>query len=112
LKYAKVLAKTSHLKHSSGRDGKVGENLAMGTKNDYDTERLIYLWTKEKKNYIPGKKFPNVSRTGNWKDVAHYTQIVWRNTSKVGCGVATNTKWKILVCHYTSAGNWIGSYPY
>jgi len=109
--YARVLAKTSHLKHSTNR-GNVGENLSMGTLNAYGTKELIYLWINEKRHYISGKKFPNTSTTGNWKDTAHYTQMVWRTTTQVGCGVATNSKWRFMVCRYKRAGNIVGQYPY
>ena len=33
-------------------------------------------------------KFPHVSSTGNWQDVGHYTQVIWRNTREIGCAVA------------------------
>jgi len=109
--YAEVLAGTSHLKHSTDRVN-TGENLSMGTLNVYDTEMLIDLWINEKRHYIPGAKFPHTSTTGNWKDVAHYTQMVWRETTEVGCGVATNEKWRFMVCRYKRAGNIVGQYPY
>ena len=111
LKYAKVLAGTSHLKHSTNRKN-IGENLAMGTKNAYDLSQLMFLWTNEKRNFISGRKLPNVSRTGNWKDVAHYTQIVWRTTKQVGCAITENKKWRFLVCHYKGIGNFMNAYPY
>jgi len=110
--YAKVLAGTSHLKHSTNRPSNIGENLSMGTKNTYDTEKLIGLWINEKRNFISGRKFPNISRTGNWKDVAHYSLMVWRATTQVGCGVATNNKWRFMVCRYKRGGNISGQYPY
>jgi len=110
LKYAKTLANRNGLGHSKGRNN-IGENLAMGTSRTFDHLALIGLWTKEKKNFM-NKKWPNVSRTGNWKDVAHYSQIVWRNTKQVGCGVATNSKNRFIVCHYKPTGNWVGSFAY
>ena len=51
----------------------------------------------------------------------HYTQVVWRNSTLVGCGIkscSTNTpfgaqfpNWYIVVCNYSPAGN-NGSRPY
>jgi len=110
--YASKLAKTSHLVHSTDRASNVGENLSMGTLNTYDTEKLIGLWTNEKRNFISGRKFPNISKTGNWKDVAHYSLMVWRTTTQVGCGTATNSKWRFMVCRYKRGGNISGQYPY
>jgi len=109
-KWANTLAGRNGLGHSKGRN-RIGENLAMGTKNAYDTARLISLWTNEKK-YFRNKKWPNVSTTGNWKDVAHYSQIVWANTKEVGCAVTENNKNKFIVCHYKPAGNWVGDLAY
>ena len=110
LKWANNLANKNSLAHSQGRN-KIGENLAMGSKNAYDTFRLIELWTNEKK-YYKNNKWPNTSSTGNWKDVAHYSQIVWRNTKEVGCAVAENTKNKFIVCQYKPSGNWVGDKAY
>jgi pathogenesis-related protein 1 len=46
----------------------------------------------------------------------HYTQIVWRSTTLVGCGVATcqngNFKTDIWICNYSPAGNYVGEAPY
>jgi pathogenesis-related protein 1 len=46
----------------------------------------------------------------------HYTAIVWRNTTEVGCGVATCNEggiaWDIWFCNYAPAGNVVGQKPY
>jgi len=43
----------------------------------------------------------------------HYTQIVWRNTTELGCGKALCVdKAQLWVCHYAPAGNFIGQKPY
>jgi hypothetical protein len=46
----------------------------------------------------------------------HYTQVVWRKTTQVGCGVSTCTKggemWDIWICNYSPAGNFVGQNPY
>ncbi len=41
----------------------------------------------------------------------HYTQVVWKDSAKVGCGInrAVTGKWKtIFVCNYDPAGNYPG----
>jgi pathogenesis-related protein 1 len=46
----------------------------------------------------------------------HYTQIVWRKTMQLGCGVATCMNGKatedIWICNYAPAGNIVGQLPY
>ncbi len=43
----------------------------------------------------------------------HYTQVVWQNTTKVGCGMATcNDNAQIWVCQYNPRGNMVGQKPY
>jgi hypothetical protein len=50
-----------------------------------------------------------------WKVCGHYTQIIWEDTTKVGCGFAKSTtdyggEW--VVCRYEAPGNYIGQKPY
>ena len=51
------------------------------------------------------KTFPNVSRTGRWKDVAHYTQMIWKGTTNVGCAMHVAAGRTYLICRYSPPGN-------
>ena len=42
----------------------------------------------------------------------HYTQLVWRDTKQLGCGVARHARIEIWVCDYNPPGNWVGQRPY
>jgi len=44
----------------------------------------------------------------------HYTAVVWRNTTSVGCGVANcgDGLRSIWVCQYSPPGNVVGQRPY
>jgi pathogenesis-related protein 1 len=42
----------------------------------------------------------------------HYTQIVWRNTNTVGCGVSFSSFREVWVCEYSPPGNYVGQRPY
>ena len=43
----------------------------------------------------------------------HYTQIVWRDTRRVGCArVVCADKGQVWVCSYDPPGNFIGQKPY
>ncbi|WP_395624159.1 CAP domain-containing protein [Sphingomonas daechungensis] len=104
--YGPVLARIGRLKHSP-RSGRAGqhENLWMGTRGAYSPEQMVGNWIAERANYRPGMPFPYVSRTGNWADVGHYTQMVWRNTTRVGCAIYPSHQWDYLICRYSPPGN-------
>ena len=68
---------------------------------------MIGLLVDERRYFRPGR-FPTVSRTGDWSHVAHYTQIVWPATQRVGCATAANRSNDYLVCRYLPAGNVVG----
>jgi hypothetical protein len=103
--YALQLALTNNFHHSDRRARpNVGENLWMGSHGYFSYEAMVGGWASEKRFFVPGT-FPNNSRTGNWFDVAHYTQIVWPTTTRVGCALASNARNDFLVCRYSPAGN-------
>ena len=103
--YAQQMAITGVFAHSdrSKRPG-TGENLWMGSHGYFSFEAMVGGWSAEKRYFIPGV-FPNNSRTGNWADVGHYTQMIWPTTQRVGCAVATAHSTDYLVCRYANAGN-------
>lgn len=88
-----------------------GENLWAGTRGYYSPEAMVDAWIREKQYFKPGA-FPNVSTTGNFEDVGHYTQLVWRETGEVGCARAASGGEDILVCRYSDAGNYMGEKPF
>ena len=110
--WAQKLAGEGWLRHASqAENGGAGENLWMGSAGYYAPETMISAFLEERSLYRPGT-FPNVSRTGNWQDVGHYTQIVWRDTREVGCAVASDGREDFLVCRYWPSGNWMGQVPF
>jgi hypothetical protein len=108
--WADHLAATHDPQHDPTTDE--GENLAWGTPGAFTMWQLASLWTAEQPNFIPGEPFGNeASKTGNWVDIGHYTQIIWWNTAAVGCAMASDTSYDYLVCRYAPAGNVWGQYP-
>lgn len=107
-RWADHLAATGAFEHApESRSHPEGENIWAGTKGYYPLEARVAAWIREKQNYKPGT-FPDNSVTGKVADVGHYTQLMWRDTHDVGCAVATGSREDVLVCRYSSAGNYVG----
>lgn len=108
LAYSEVLAANGRFEHSANDDRRgQGENLWRGTAGAFGHDRMFSGWYNEKEHFVPGR-FPDVSRTNNWADVGHYTQIIWRTTTRIGCGVATGNGWDVVTCRYAPPGNVVG----
>lgn len=101
----------------SHADG-VGENLFWASPLTYSTgktelqavspTKTATSWGDEKKDYSYSS---NTCAAG--KICGHYTQVVWKNTTDVGCGKAIcSDKSQVWVCQYAPAGNYIGQKPY
>ena len=84
-----------------------GENLWMGARGTYSVEEMVSSWAAERRLFKPGF-FPDVSASGHWQDIAHYTQLVWPGTSRVGCALHRSERWDFLVCRYAPTGNVVG----
>ncbi|CAI4563401.1 AQG_2a_G0029410.mRNA.1.CDS.1 [Saccharomyces cerevisiae] len=86
------------LTHSGGP---YGENLALG----YDGPAAVDAWYNEISNY-------DFSNPGFSSNTGHFTQIVWKSTTQVGCGIKTcGGAWgDYVICSYDPAGNYEGEY--
>lgn len=110
--YAKELLARAELAHApeARRKGQ-GENLWQGTAGAWDPDGMIGMFLDERR-YFRAAAFPDISLTGAWKDVGHYSQIVWRDTKEVGCAIETGGGNDVLVCRYLPAGNVFGQRPF
>lgn len=107
-KWAEQLARENTMRHSSqDTRGRTGENLWMGTSGYFPAAKMVGYFVDEKRFFRAGR-FPDVSTTGRWADVGHYTQIVWAGTREVGCAKASNGHNDVLVCRYYPGGNVLG----
>jgi hypothetical protein len=110
--YAESLAETRRFQHSQRLAGRPveGENLWMGTLRAYSYGDMVDAWIDECREFKRGQ-FPNLSLTGSWHDVGHYTQMIWAGTKSVGCAIASNETDEYMVCRYYPAGNVWGHDP-
>lgn len=81
----------------------VGENLYSGT----DVLHGIALFADERLLYDFGTEIEEDTFT----PIGHYTQMVWEDTTDVGCAVGNCGMWR-TVCWYGPAGNYLGEAPY
>lgn len=87
--------------------GPWGENLVAGT-GAFPIPAAVGLWVDEEAEY----DLDNPS-------ASHFTQVVWKSTTEVGCAVAScegifaanlgNATY--YVCEYFPAGNVVGQFP-
>ena len=78
--WADQLAALGRLEHTGP-----GQNLAMATSGFQTPAQLVDFWGAERR-YFRNGIFPAISSTGNWMDVGHYSQIVWRERAKSAVG--------------------------
>ncbi len=96
-KSAEKFAKTCPTGHSKLP---YGENMAMATYVQ-QPQNVVQRWYSEESKY--NYKVPKYSR-----ETGHFTQLVWKDTTEVGCAQVSNCggKWSdIVVCEYDPAGN-------
>lgn len=106
--WAQQLARQGSLTHASREQrGQAGENLWMGPAERFSAQTIFGTFLAEKRHFTNGV-FPNVSKTGRWRDVGHYTQVIWRGSREMGCAAVRNERDEFLVCRYWPAGNWHG----
>ncbi len=87
------------------RKSPYGENLFEISGGGASPAQVVNDWASEARDY---QYSTNTCR----KVCGHYTQIVWRNTKRVGCAVARRKRTEVWVCNYDPPGNWIGKRPY
>lgn len=73
-------------------------------------EDVVASWASEKQWYDADT---NECQAPKGASCGHYTQIVWADTTAVGCGMSVcESQGQIWVCDYYPAGNIAGQRPY
>ena len=92
-----------------------GENIAEFGGKAATPEEVVTAWASEGACYTYGPITANDScpcTPSSGGACGHYTQVVWRGTTEVGCGVATCPGKEVWVCNYKPPGNILGQKPY
>jgi len=112
-KWADSLSKSCVPSHASVsvRNGK-GENIWAGYGYGvWSVSEMVSGWILEKQNYIY-----NTNTCAPGAMCGHYTQVVWNETTEIGCGITScsegGEQGKIFVCRYSPAGNVPNKKPY
>ncbi|KAL9250541.1 Pathogenesis-related protein [Drosera capensis] len=89
--------------------GPYGENIFWGSGSDWTPGLAVEAWMNEKQYY---DYYTNSCIDG--QDCGHYTQIVWRSSTQLGCArvVCENGAGVFITCNYDPPGNYIGERPY
>ncbi|XP_039277648.1 venom allergen 5.02-like isoform X3 [Nilaparvata lugens] len=108
-------------KHDDDRGENIGQNMYIvhyggpHTKRHHNFTKVIISWYGEHVFYRY-KKLQKGDSNDRRTQTGHFTQVVWANTNKVGCGFASfleNKQDQILyVCNYAPSGNYKEEYPY
>lgn len=102
--YGPELAQYGRPVHSSRKGRETSRENLLQALRGTPVDKMVAVWTAERQHFVPGT-FPNVSRTGNWADVGHYTQMVWRGTTHIGCAIYRGGQFDWLICRYSPPGN-------
>ena len=118
--YADEIAKSGIWDHdpknrNGYENGPYGENLFTATYQP-SLKRATQAWIAEKADYHYGK-VGDSSTCNTGKVCGHYTQVIWKETLEVGCGISqyqtgAHKDWYVVVCKYKKPGNYIGHTPY
>lgn len=70
--------------------------------------QIVNAWAEEEAFY---NYQTNQCQSG--EDCGHYTQMVWKESRKLGCAIAVcKNKAQLWVCNYDPPGNYYGERPY
>lgn len=118
--WADELKQSNHcrMRHSQPQ-GRYGENLFWASAlvwsdgrrelSQVPAKQPVDSWGSERADY---NHTNNSCRPG--KVCGHYTQLVWKTSTRVGCAkaVCEDSREQVWVCHYQPAGNVVGHRPY
>lgn len=101
--WADTIARSDQMKHR--QPNKYGENIFWMSGGQVTGEMVTNSWYNEIKDY-------NYSRPGFSMKTGHFTQVVWKDSTQIGCGLAKSRRGgTYVVCNYNPPGNYQGRFP-
>lgn len=104
---ARYYANKGDIDHKCPYKARAGENLywtsATDTGEEFDVNDAITLWYNEIKDYDFNRN--DAKKGKEFKDIGHFTQLVWNGTKKLGIGIAKVAKGTYVVALYDPHGN-------
>ncbi|CCX05055.1 CAP domain-containing protein [Pyronema domesticum] len=94
---AQLWANRCQFAHSRGN---YGENLAMGHRT---ASLAVQEWVNERSSY-------NYNYGDFSAATGHFTQVVWKGSTRLGCGARLCGRQWLYVCRYQSPGNFRGRF--
>lgn len=105
--WAKQRKSDCKMTHSGGP---YGENIFWYQRSEnWSPSRVVAKWMDESFNY---DRMTNTCKSGEM--CGHYTQIIWRTTTAVGCILTKcdNNRGFLVICEYSPSGNYEGESPF
>lgn len=112
---AQIIASSCQYGHNvTAGGGGYGQNIGAGAPPD-EIEKMItnQMYNDEMEDYPGYKTEPDMFKFEKW---GHFSQIVWKSTTRVGCftqhctgglgGVESNVSPYFTVCNYASTGKY------
>lgn len=88
--------------------GPYGENIFWAGQDHWTATEAVQSWVRENQFYNP-----ETNQCDPGQMCGHYTQVVWKGSSRVGCSkVKCLTGGILYICEYDPPGNYVNENPF
>jgi pathogenesis-related protein 1 len=85
-----------------------GENIYWSGGMPATAQSAVGAWAEEAEYYDYGSTVCTRDGRQSWAECGHYTQVVWRESTRLGCAMRANCPGQlenVVVCNYDPPGN-------